>query len=398
MFLRKTKSNIFFLLGVIFECASAMTHQANTFSEVRNLVQSGRLSEASKEIGRQLQRPDPDPGLQLLQCVVMAQLNEIEKAIGCHTELVKQRPDMLEAYNNLGVLNASLNQNEEAKRWLSLAMQRQPTLWTVHQNLQSLTADISRRAYARALQSELPLKDAAPKLTLLATTSMSHVQIASAINKANDTAVLAKAPYGAQLPASPLEHAPTQVSTSKNSNAPLKTPAKSLTTSSATPAVQPEPVKPHPTVQPAQSVRPDTSPTASETDGLADRETGIAKAGKELNEALQQELQKSVQAWAKAWSSQNMQLYFSAYSPEYKQSKSNSRAAWEAEREARIVDRQFVRVEVSNISFEKSGNKVIARFTQLYESDSIKSKQRKRLDFIRLAGDWKITRETVMSN
>jgi hypothetical protein len=38
--------------------------------------------------------------------------------------LVKLRPDMLEAYNTLGVLHASLGQHEEAKRWLTAGLQR----------------------------------------------------------------------------------------------------------------------------------------------------------------------------------------------------------------------------------------------------------------------------------
>ena len=76
----------------------------------------------------------------------------------------------------------------------------------------------------------------------------------------------------------------------------------------------------------------------------------------------------------------------------------SSRSAWEAERKARIAGRQFIRVKVSNFTFESTGSKVIARFTQTYESENIQSTSRKRLEFVHLEGLWKIARETVISN
>jgi hypothetical protein len=55
-------------------------------------------------------------------------------------------------------------------------------------------------------------------------------------------------------------------------------------------------------------------------------------------------------------------------------------------------------VKVSNFTFESTGSKVIARFTQTYESENIQSTSRKRLEFVRLEGLWKIARETVINN
>lgn len=337
---------------------SAMAQPTNPLVEVRSLVQAGRLGEASKEIGRQLQRPDPEPDMKLLQCVVLAQQNQTDKAIACLIALVKQHPDMLEAYNNLGVLYASLNQHGEAKRWFSLALQRQPTLWTLHQNLQSLQADLSRQAYARALQTELPLKDAAPKLTLLAATSISHVPAARVTHKAANATVAAKAPADAKAPVPAVDHAPTQAS------------APTVAASAPTPG----------------------GSTSS------DKESAPKAKAPALDDATRQQLQEAVQAWAQAWSAQNMPAYLAAYTSDYTPGKWTSRSAWEAERKARIAGRQFVRVKVSNFTFENTGTKVIARFTQLYESDNIQSTHRKKLEFVRFEGLWKIARETVISN
>jgi len=355
---RLLKAPIWLLLNAGLAGFSAMAQTTSPLADVRSLLQAGRLPEASKEISRQLQRSDPEPGMQLLQCVVLAQQNQTDKAIACQIALVKQHPDMLEAYNNLGVLYASLNQHEEAKRWFSLGLQRQPTLWTLHQNLQSLQADLSRKAYARALQTELPLKDAAPKLTLLAATSMGNGLAARVTNKAPDATVVAKSPADAQTPVSVAERAPVQASG-----------PKIAAVSSA----------------PGGSVANDTEPAPP------------GKAPK-LDDATRQQLQEAVQAWAQAWSAQNMPVYLSAYTPDYTPGKWTSRSAWEAERTARIAGRQFVRVKVSNFKFENTGTKVIARFTQHYESDNIQSTHRKRLEFVRFEGLWKIARETVISN
>lgn len=93
-----------------------------------------------------------------------------------------------------------------------------------------------------------------------------------------------------------------------------------------------------------------------------------------------------------------MTAYFAAYTPDYTPGKSTSRASWEAERTDRIAGREFVRVKVSNFSVENTGTKVIARFNQLYVSSNIQSTHRKRLELVQLEGNWKIARETVISD
>jgi hypothetical protein len=300
---------------------------------VRDLMQAGRLAEAGQEIALQLQKPSPDPQFQLLQCVVLANQNQTAKAITCLNALVKAKPDMLEAYNNLGVLHASLGQHEEARQWLNLAMQRVPALWTVHQNMQNLQVEVSLKAYASALQSELPLKAAAPKLTLLASTSLS--------NMANIT------------------FAPTAAD-------------KVEAVASATPAPPVQALKP----KPATAEMAEQAP---------------------LDEVTRLQVQAAIEAWAGAWSAQNMPQYFAAYTPDYSMPKGLGRAAWEAERTSRIAGRRFVRVSVRQLSFEKVGAKVVARFSQFYESDNISSTHRKRLDLVRHEGGWRIERENVIT-
>ena len=328
----------------------AATPSKNAAEEVRGLIQSGRLDEAVKESARQLQKPDAEPNLQLLHCVAQANQNQTDKAIACFTALVKLRPDMLEAYNNLGVLHASLGQHEEAKRWLTAGIQRVPSLWVAHQNLQSLQSDLSRRAYARALQSELPLKESFAKLTMLATTPL-----ANPVKTAETTGV---------TPAS-LPGAPPVAPVAKVDNKPVQ---------AEPPATKPES---------KSAAKPDSKPENHPS---------------EVDAATGQLIQTAVESWAKAWSAQNMTAYFAAYSPEFTPYKLPSRAAWEAERTSRIVGRKFIRVSVRHFSYERVGPKVVVRFSQIYESDNISSTQRKRLDMVLHKGRWKIARENIIAN
>jgi tetratricopeptide (TPR) repeat protein len=385
-------------VAVAFAGGKALSQTPNPQVEVRNLMQAGRLPEAGKEIAHQLQRPDPEPGMQLLQCVVQAQQNQTDKAIACLSALVKQRPEMLEAYNNLGVLHASQGQHEEAKRWFTLGMQRQPTLWTLHQNLQSLQADLSRKAYARALQNELPLKDAPPKLALLASTSLSNTPIAVG-NKAPEAPAAGKAPLLAQAPASAAAQLSAQPTAQPTATGLATATSAPPTATPTAPAAKSETAKAQPPARSALA-QADASPTASTSAGAAPRDLSAEKTGKAsaLDDANRQQLQDAVQAWAKAWSDQNMPAYLASYTPDYTPSKSTTRAEWKAERTARIVGRQFVRVKVGNVSFEKKDAKVITRFNQVYESDNIQSTHRKRLEWVQVKGRWKIARETVIGN
>jgi uncharacterized protein YchJ len=257
-----------------------------------------------------------------------------------------------------------------------------PSLWTVHQNLQTLQADLSRKAYARALQTELPLKEAPPRLTMLASTALSKpVMVAQA-----SPPVTAKP----QLPtpatvAVPPSSAPAVASKPEVAKPPAARSEAVTTTKPDTHKA--EVVKPAPPQKEAVPAAPGQAEAGKTVPGKA---TG-------LDEATRQQLQAAVEAWAQAWSAQNMAAYLGAYAPDFTPSKWTPRATWEAQRTSRIVGRQFVRVSVSNFSFENKGSKTAVRFNQVYESDNIQSKHRKRLDLVQIDGRWKIVRETVIS-
>ncbi len=337
-----------------------------TLAQIRALIKADRLPEAASAIAIQLQQR-PDSELQFLQCVVQANQKQVPQAIGCFTALVKLHPDMVEAYNNLGVLHASLGRHEEAKQWFDNGLRRVPALWTVHQNILNLQADLSRKAYSRALQMEVPVREPQAKLSFLAATS--SVLLASTATQD----IKAASQSGTKVPV----QAP--------SSAPVQSPSSAPVTATAP-------------VQPVLPPRLATTPAPAAAGAmLSVKPTSPASISPEVKlDENHVQVQQAVEAWAKAWSDKNLSSYFGAYSSRFTPGKGVAHADWKVERTARIAGRQFIRVAVSNVTFEKKSPNITVRLTQTYESDNLLSSNRKRLDFALEDGRWKIVRETVI--
>ena len=100
-------------------------------------------------------------------------------------------------------------------------------------------------------------------------------------------------------------------------------------------------------------------------------------------------------AWAKAWESKDMAAYLGAYGKEFDPPGKQTRAAWEAERRARIVGKKHIDVQVSDLSVSVNGNKAVAKFHQAYNADSLKVSSRKTLELVKSGDRWVIVREST---
>ena len=108
--------------------------------------------------------------------------------------------------------------------------------------------------------------------------------------------------------------------------------------------------------------------------------------------ALSIAVEHAVKDWADAWASQNLARYFAAYSEQFKPLK-GSLAAWKAERRARIEDKGFIKVDISDLKVQIQGNRATATFRQRYTADNYQSNDRKTLELQREGDKWLITRE-----
>ncbi len=113
--------------------------------------------------------------------------------------------------------------------------------------------------------------------------------------------------------------------------------------------------------------------------------------------SAQGEVIAAVQAWAQAWSSKRMSDYLGAYSPDFTPAGGQARGAWEADRRARIVPRQRIQVDISDLDVSIDGERATARFRQVYASDALSVTSLKTLAMVRNGNRWLITRESTGS-
>ena len=322
--------------------------QANDYAEITQLLKAGKAAEALTKADQRLSATPRDPQLRFLKGVAQADSGKPADAVATFTKLTEDYPELPEPYNNLAVLYANQNQLDKARTALEMAIRTNPSYATAHENLGDIYAKLASQAYNKALQLDAAnATSVKPKLALIR-------ELFSA-----DIAKGAKPTAAAPAPA--------VVTTQRPAPAPA-------------PAAAPAPT-PAPAAAPAAT--PSPAPAAA-TDAAKQE---AAKDGKEVTAA--------VQAWAAAWAAKDMKAYLAAYGKDFDPPGRMTRAAWEKEREARIVGKSKITVQVSDLNVSVNGNKATARFRQAYSADSLNVSSRKTLDLVESNGRWLIVREAT---
>ncbi len=101
----------------------------------------------------------------------------------------------------------------------------------------------------------------------------------------------------------------------------------------------------------------------------------------------------TVFAWVNAWSSGDAAAYLAFYAPDFSPPDGMSRADWEDLRRRRL-DKEFIHIDVSQIEIDiEDCDAAAAEFMQSYKSESYQDATRKRLEFKKIDGRWRIMRE-----
>ncbi|MCB1979836.1 MAG: DUF4440 domain-containing protein, partial [Burkholderiaceae bacterium] len=145
-----------------------------------------------------------------------------------------------------------------------------------------------------------------------------------------------------------------------------------------------------PVAEAAAPVRPPAAEPASAPPARTESASGAQTVA-------QQDVESAVKAWAAAWSARDMKNYLSSYGKQFDPPGKQSRAAWEKEREARIVGKKHIKVTISDLSVDVQGDRATARFHQAYDADTLSVASRKTLELVRSQGRWVIVRETTGS-
>lgn len=343
---RRTLPRLLRLLALTALVGTGLAH-ANDYAEITQLLKAGKPAEALAKADQRLAAAPKDPQLRFLRGVAQADSGKQNDAIVTFTKLTEEYPELPEPYNNLAVIYASQNQLDKSRAALEMAIRTNPSYATAHENLGDIYAKLASQAYSKALQLDgANANSVKPKLALIR-------ELFTADSGARGARPVATAPTASPAPVAPPAAKPVA------------------------PAVAPAPV-----AAPAAAPAPAPEPAPA-----------TAKASS--SEAAEQEVAAAVQAWAAAWAAKDMKAYLAAYGKDFTPPGRQTRAAWEKERESRIVGKNRISVKISDLQISVTGNKATARFQQAYSADALNISSRKTLDLVQTQGRWSIVREST---
>lgn len=351
---RRTLPRLLRLLALTALVGTTLAHAADDYADITQLLKAGKAGEALAKADQRLAASPRDPQLRFLRGVAQSDSGKPGDAIATFTKLTEEYPELPEPYNNLAVLYANQNQLDKARTALEMAIRTNPSYATAHENLGDIYAKLASQAYNKALQLDASNANSVkPKLALI-------------------RELFSADPSGKTRPAAAVPApAPALVATQRPAPAPAAAPA----------APSPAPVVPTPAPAPAA---PAPAPAAAAPAPAAPAAP-----------ASTQEVTAAVQAWAAAWAAKDMKAYLGAYDKDFDPPGRQTRAAWEKERESRIVGKSRIAVQVSDITVSVNGNKATARFRQAYSADALNVTSRKTLELVQNGGRWAIVREAT---
>jgi len=102
---------------------------------------------------------------------------------------------------------------------------------------------------------------------------------------------------------------------------------------------------------------------------------------------------KHLDKWVRAWEKQDIELYLSFYSKEFKGSKERH-ADWRISRQAALKRHTNISIQLQNIQISQSKDTVEINFTQTFKSDGYSDIGIKELVWAKNGSDWRIIKET----
>lgn len=316
---------------------------ADDYTDVNDLVRSGKLNEAMAKADQYLAGKPRDPQMRFIKGVIQTEAGKPADAISTFTKITQDYPELPEPYNNLAVLYAGQNQFDKARAALEMAIRTNPSYATAHENLGDVYAKLASQAYSKALQLDGGNAGVQPKLALIRT-------------------LFSAEPKGQKPAASNAASGPV------TTTLPPAAPARPAVVVPVAPPVPP-PVAP--------TTTPATAPTTAPVS------------------VLEKEVEAAVRAWASAWAAKDMAAYLAAYGKDFDTPGNQTRKAWEEERRSRIVGKSRISVKLSNLSVAVKGSKATAKFKQDYSADTLNVSSRKTLDMAKAGERWLIVREST---
>ena len=339
------------LLALPALLATSFAH-ADDYSDVNQLLRLGKHAEALSRADQYLSGKPRDPQMRFLKGVIQSESGKPNDAAATFVKLTEEFPELPEPYNNLAVIYAGQGQYDKARIALEMAIRTNPSYATAQENLGDVYARMASQAYNKALQLDAGNAAVQPKLALIHELVAATPGTAGAAKPPSSPNTLAAAKPPVVAAAAP---APAVAPT------PTVAPA---TPAAATPAPAAAPVTPTP------------APTATPS-------------------AAEKSIKSAVTTWAAAWAAKDMKGYLAAYDKDFVPANKTSRKAWEKERRARIIGKNSIDIQVSDLTITVKDDQATARFRQNYSAGKLKTSSRKTLELVKSGERWLIVREST---
>jgi tetratricopeptide (TPR) repeat protein len=278
----------------------------------------------------------------------LAEQGQLNQAIDIYEALIKQHPQLPEAYNNLAALYLKQNKSKQAKSVLEQGLHAHKGYGALYESLTAINVAMARDAYSKALQIDLK-----PSEVAIETLALND----EPPRQSKNTIDIAKA--------EPAENNQPQ----SNKEAPVAV-VVSEPEQPAPPVVSSE-IKPAPVIN--------VSPQVTVT-----KET-----------VINDPVETVIQAWAAAWSAQAVDIYLSFYHDQFRDANGMSRKNWEQSRRIRVKRPEWIKVTISDYKVERSDSKqAVVTFKQHYESNGYADVGTKRMVLLYTNSGWQIFQET----
>jgi len=165
---RGFKLSLLLGLGMLAGAAQA------DMQEAREAMNANDYPAAVKALDEVIAGSSDDSKARFLKGLALARSGDTDAALNVFNELSQDRPQMAEAWNNLGVLRARNNKLVSARDALQKAVQLNPDYGPAQENLGDVYVALGRNAYARAADLESENRVVQSK----------HQQLASFLNNA----------------------------------------------------------------------------------------------------------------------------------------------------------------------------------------------------------------------
>ena len=358
---QRTLPRLLRLLALTALMGTGVAH-ADDYAEITQLLKAGKAADALVKADQRLAANPRDPQLRFLRGVAQTDSGKQADAITTFTKLTEEYPELPEPYNNLAVLYANQNQLDKARTALEMAIRTNPSYATAQENLGDIYAKLASQAYNKALQLDATnATSVKPKLALIRELFSTE----PAIKTGRPTATSAAASTAPAAPAVVVTQRPA-----------------AATATGVVPAPAAAPAAPAPVAAPVAAPAAAAAPSPASAPAAA---TDVAV----------QAVTATVHAWADAWAAKDMKAYLGAYDKSFDPPGRQTRAAWEKERESRIVGKSKISVKLSDLSVSVKGDKATARFRQAYSAEALNVASRKTLDLVQHNGRWAIVREST---